>query len=215
MRVSLAQLLGWTACVLTTLFAWPQAIRALRSARDATGGISLGSVALMYQSGLLWTAYGVLVASPYITVANASVTAAAVAIGIACRARLRWPLVVLGGGGPLVVMALAALAGPSLTGIVGDVTAGFMTVPQVIVALRAGPTSTLLAAVSPATYVLLATNAACWIGYGIAIGDPLVVAPNCISLPAAVLILVRRQRLQRSQRLQGAPGSAQRKPPPM
>jgi uncharacterized protein with PQ loop repeat len=186
-----AEIFGWAASLLTTLFAWPQAVRAWRATSSA--GISLASVALMFQSGLLWTAYGILVASPYVAVANASVLAAAFATGMACRARMSPAARVAAMTGPVVVMALAALAGPGTTGVLGVLAAATMTLPQAALALRS-TSSASLQALSPLTYVLLATNAACWIAYGIAIADPLVVAPNCITLPSAVLILLRRAR---------------------
>jgi uncharacterized protein with PQ loop repeat len=66
-----------------------------------------------------------------------------------------------------------------------------MTLPQAWTTLRGGAS---LAAVSPATYALLALNAACWMVHGVAVDDPLVIAPNCVSLPASLLILWRRVR---------------------
>jgi len=188
--LSLAEVFGWAASVLTTLFAWPQAIRALRA--TSTDGISLASVTLMFQSGLLWTAYGVLVASPFIAVANASVVAAALATGVACRSRSSFVAATLMVLVPVLVMLIAAATGSFVTGLLGGLAAAVMTLPQAVVALR-GRTRVSLSAVSPTTYLLLATNAACWIAYGIATADPLVVAPNCVTLPAALLILARRR----------------------
>jgi len=192
-----AEVSGWAAALLTVVFAWPQAIRAWRrsGSDEANEGIALATVALTFQSGLLWTVYGVLVASPFIAVANASVAAAALVTGVACRRRLgRMGLVY--GLGPVLVTTVAGLAGAFVTGLLGDLAAAIMTLPQAVVAVR---NSGDLEAVSPATYGLLAGNAACWIAYGIAIGDPLVVAPNCITLPSALLILARRRLALRRQ----------------
>ena len=37
----------------------------------------------------------------------------------------------------------------------------------------------------------------CWIAYGIAISDPLVVAPNLVTLPSSLLVLSRLRRSKR------------------
>ncbi len=184
----LSDLFGATAAGLTTLFAWPQAIRALR--KRSTEGLSLTSTLLMGTSGLLWSAYGLATSSTYILVANLSVACAALVIATVFRARHpRLPVLLIALAG--AVVALAALAGPATTGLLGVVVAGAMTLPQAILALRA---RTSLAAVSALTYLLLATNAACWIVYGALIADLLVVAPNLVTLPASILILTRLGR---------------------
>ncbi|MFO0746772.1 MAG: PQ-loop domain-containing transporter [Myxococcota bacterium] len=190
-----ADVFGWLAAVLTTLFAWPQAVRALRA--TSTEGVSLASTGLLFASGLLWTLYGVRAPSPYIAVANASVASAALLTAYACRARLRPAMAAAGLAACGAVLTVGALAGQPATGLMGDVVAGSMAVPQAVRALRADAS---LTAVSPMTYGLLALNAACWIAYGAAIGDALVVAPNLVTLPASVLVLVRRTRAARAER---------------
>jgi len=180
---------GTLAAALTLVFAWPQALRAWR--HDGGAGISLTTVALMLQSGLLWTAYGVLVDSAFITIANGSVAAAALVIALACRRRLgRARGIALALGAPAVTTIAIAL-GPPVVGVLGVACAGLMTLPQLALALRRG---TVLTALSPVTFALLATNAACWIVYGVGLGDALVVAPNLVTLPASVVILWRRVR---------------------
>ena len=184
----LSDVFGATAAGLTTLFAWPQAIRALR--KQTTDGLSLTSTLLMGTSGLLWSAYGLATDSNYILVANLSVACAALVIASVFRARHPFlPLLLVAGA--CAVLTLAVLTGPATTGLLGVVVAGAMTLPQAILALRA---RTSLAAVSALTYILLATNAACWIVYGALIADALVVAPNLVTLPASVLILARLGR---------------------
>jgi uncharacterized protein with PQ loop repeat len=182
----MAEVFGWLASVLTVIFAWPQAIRALRA--SSHDGISTFSVILMLTSGGLWTAYGLIEARPFIVAANVSVSLAAALTAMACRRNFGryFPLAVLG---PLLFAAAMSLAPPFYLGLAGVIAAGGMTLPQ---AVRAMASSKGLEAVSPMTYSLLAVNAACWIAYGIGIGDPLVVAPNCLSLPASCLILWRR-----------------------
>jgi uncharacterized protein with PQ loop repeat len=180
---------GWIATVLTTAFAWPQALRAWRMARGpGTDAISLSSTALMLQGGLLWTTYGALAPNGYVAAANASVTLAAAVILVACRARLgaraRFGLAL----GPPIVAGLAALAGTTAVGLLGDVTVASMTLPQLA---RVWRSRAALHAVSPATYTLLAANAAAWIVHGAALGDGLVIAPNCVTLPASLAILWR------------------------
>lgn len=184
-----AEVSGWLASALTIVFAWPQAIRASRAA--STEGVSLASTTLMFQSGLLWTVYGALVSNPFIVSANVSVACAAFVTGFACRARVRATVGVALILGPACVAGVASALGPVPCGLMGVVIAGVMTLPQALLALR-HPAS--LAAVSPVTYVLLAVNAGCWIVHGVASHDALVVAPNCVTLPASVLILVRRAR---------------------
>lgn len=184
----LSDVFGSVAAGLTMLFAWPQAIRALRT--RTSEGLSLTSTLLMGTSGLLWSVYGFATSSMYILVANLSVACAAMVIARVFRARHPLlPFALVAGAG--AVVALAALAGPATTGLVGVVFAGAMTLPQAIVALRA---RTSLAAVSALTYLLLATNAACWIVYGALIADAVVVAPNLVTLPASLLILARLRR---------------------
>jgi uncharacterized protein with PQ loop repeat len=187
--MSLADVSGAVASALTVIFAWPQALRALRA--PSTAGISLGSVLLMLSSGLLWTSYGLLVESAFITVANLSVSFAAALTASACaEGQKRVALLLV----PVALTTVAVALGVSVVGLAGVVAAGAMTLPQ---AMTAPTGRTSLEAVSPATYTLLAVNAGCWIVHGAAIADPLVVAPNCLSLPAACLILWRRARSSR------------------
>jgi uncharacterized protein with PQ loop repeat len=184
-----ADISGAVASVLTMVFAWPQAFLALRTGE--TGGISPGSVALLLTSGLLWSCYGLLTGSAFIAAANLSVSLAAIVTAWASAGRQRRLVVLLG---PAAVTALASLAGASVVGLAGVVAGGLMTVPQAVTTLR-GRTS--LEGVSAASQALLATNAVCWVIHGLAISDPLVVAPNCVVLPAALLILWRRLRATR------------------
>lgn len=184
----LSDVFGSAAAGLTTLFAWPQAVRAMR--RRESEGVSLTSTLLMATSGLVWSAYGLATGSIYILVANLSVAFAALLTTTVFRARHpRLPLLVV--LGVAAVLTLAALTGPATMGIVGVAVAGTMTLPQAVLAVRARGS---LGAVSPLTYILLATNAACWIVYGVAIADTLVVAPNLVTLPSSLLILSRLQR---------------------
>lgn len=185
--------LGVVAAVLTALFAWPQAFRAWRA--TSTEGLSLLGTTITFQSGLLWSSYGVVLPSPYILVANASVAAASLVTLVACRARLGPARLVAVVVAPVVMTTIFTWAGLVPTGLAGDVVAAGIAVPQAIIALR-GRAS--LAAVSPASYVLLAVNAVLWIGYGVAIADPLVVAPNCVTLPASLIVLARRRAQQRT-----------------
>lgn len=200
----MAELSGWLASALTVVFAWPQAIRAWRAA--STEGVSLASATLMFQSGLLWTVYGALVCNPFIVAANVSVACAALVIGLACRKRLPAPVGAALILGPAGIAGLGFALGPVPSGLMGVVVAGVMTLPQAVLALR-HPAS--LAAVSPVTYLLLAVNAACWIVHGVASHDALVVAPNCVTLPASALILARRaRRLTRRPAVNDARGAA-------
>lgn len=182
----LADIAGTAAAALTAVFAWPQAVRALKTGRAV--GLSRASTLLMAGSGALWTAYGLATHSVYIALANASVSLAALATLSVFRAWLRTP-----SGLGWLTLALAAplllaLAGPAATGTAGVVVAGAMTLPQAFLALRRPGA---LGAVSPLSYLLLAVNAACWIVYGLAIADPLVVAPNLVTLPSSLWVLSR------------------------
>jgi uncharacterized protein with PQ loop repeat len=191
----IAEVSGGLASALSAVFAWPQALRALRA--SDTAGVSLATTALTWQSGLVWTGYGLLVASGYIVAANVSVGLAALVTLVACRARIpRAPLLLLLAG-PALLAATLAWLGPGPAGLLGVAVGGAMTLPQAWTALR-GTAS--LAAVSPTTYALLAVNAACWMVHGVAVDDPLVIAPNCVSLPASLLILWRTARERRATR---------------
>jgi uncharacterized protein with PQ loop repeat len=186
----IADLSGWAASGLSAIFAWPQALRALRA--SDTAGVSLATTTLTWQSGLVWTGYGLLVANWYIVAANVSVSVAAMLTLIACRRRLSGSMAALLLAGPLLLAALLGWTGSQPAGLFGVAVGGAMTLPQAWTTLRGRGS---LDAISPATYALLALNAACWMVHGVAVEDPLVIAPNCVSLPSSLLILWRRLRV--------------------
>lgn len=81
-----------------------------------------------------------------------------------------------------IVMA-AALAGGNVLGWVAVVTAAIVNLPQM---LRALSDPTRLAGVSVPTYVLIAAASACWLGYGLLVGNFVISAPHLL-LPTALI----------------------------
>jgi uncharacterized protein with PQ loop repeat len=144
-------------------------------------------------SGLVWSLYGVGVSSIYIVVANLSVLLAGLVTAVALRSRA------LAGAAAVGVVAVVAVRlglGVPWIGYLGVVLGGALAIPQALQSIRRRPPAPEsgpgeASGVSALSYALLAVTAALWLSHGTGIGDPLVVAPNLVTLPAALCVVWR------------------------
>lgn len=192
-NVDLTAAVGWLATLLGVSFAWPQALRAMRS--SDLSGLSPLTQALMVVTSASWVAYGVSIPDPIMVFSNAVAGVAVVVTTVALVRSGHLARELLGG----VVVAWAVVMTSLLFGI-GGVAAGLlgaalgmaMTVPQAA-ALRRGQVPT---GVSPATYALLAGTMSCWLLYGLLRDDLVIMAPNVVAVPIVVTVCVMLQRAQ-------------------
>ena len=177
---------GAVAVGLELVFAWPQAVDAVRS--PDIGGVSPVTAVLMVLTGLSWLGYGIVAGDPVVIVANAVMAVATLVIAGALAARRAMPArVALALVGPWAVVATAAFA---LWGAVGLGTVGAalgigMGVPQAVHAVRSGT----VAGVAISSYVMLAGLQAAWLVYGLLVADTVIVVPNVIALPVSLSVV--------------------------
>jgi uncharacterized protein with PQ loop repeat len=183
--------MGWLGATVFVARQLPQAARLLRTGESA-GVSKLGAVnAVSNTAG--WLAYGLavdeiilwgpcLLALPVELVVVRLIREPMggrerlIAVGWATALALSWPV-----GGRA---ALAALMG---IGILAG------TVPHVVAAVR----SRSLAGVEPRTWRIAIVDGTLWGGYGISIGDPLVIFYFVVLVGSALVILSRHRRWQR------------------
>jgi len=187
MTVSMTSLVGAAAVASSLLFVWPQVLRLART-HDADG-ISIVTTLWAMAGFTLWSAYGVRKGLPAIWIANGQALLGFAAVLALCA---RWnPPVRRVSLLVIVEGALLALLGTRVPvdaiGICAIVVGATSFVPQAVVAWRTADVS----GVSVATYVLLSISATLWAVYGVLRRDPIVVAPNLLIVPTAVLVAVR------------------------
>ncbi|MEZ5136578.1 MAG: SemiSWEET family transporter [Acidimicrobiales bacterium] len=177
---------GAAAVGLELVFAWPQAVDAVRS--PDVSGVSTVTATLMVLVGLSWLAYGVGVADPMVIVANLVMLSATLVIAgaLARRRALAWRATAT----VVAVWALAIAAATVVWGttgpaVVGSIVGIGMGVPQAVHAVRSGS----VAGVAISSYVLLALLQGTWLLYGVLVGDAVIVVPNVIALPVSLGVL--------------------------
>lgn len=187
MNASLTALTGAAAVTSSLLFVWPQVVRLVRT-RD-TQGISVTSALWAMAGFSLWSAYGLRRSLPAIWIANGQALVGFAVILVLCSRwgapiRRLWLLAAI----EATVLVLFAATMPAAVVGVAAITIGATSfVPQAVVAWRADDVT----GVSVATYVLLAVSGSLWMLYGVLRRDPLVVAPNLLIVPTAVLVAAR------------------------
>ena len=184
-------LFGVLAVCSSLCFVWPQVVRLLRR-KDATGVSATGAVWALAGFGL-WTIYGLDRHLGPVTVANAQSVAGFLAAAVLARR--------YGGSAPrLVPVSVAVAAGLAVAVALPAEAVGWLAVavgataylPQARVALRRDGSA--LAGVSIATYVLVAISGTLWATYGLFQHDVIIVTPNLLTVPSAVLIALRAHR---------------------
>jgi uncharacterized protein with PQ loop repeat len=187
------RLLGLWCTTLSVAFVWPQVARVYRQHTVdgiAPNGTLHGAVA----SGL-WMLYGLARGDVAISVANAAVVLAMVLIaaqqirhGTLTRQKAAITAV-----GAVVVGGIGLAISPTAVGWLAIAAGATSVLPQTVHVLRA-PT---LDGVSVPMYALLCLTTLSWAVYGLALGDPLVVATNLLVLPCAGLVMSRTWVYQR------------------
>jgi uncharacterized protein with PQ loop repeat len=142
-----------------------------------------------------WMLYGLARGDVAISVANAAVVAAMALIaaqqirhGTLTRRKAAFTA-----AGVVVVGGIALAISPAAVGWLAIAAGATSVLPQTFHVLRA-PT---LDGVSVPMYALLCLTTLSWAAYGLALGDPLVVATNLLVLPCAALVMSRTWIYQR------------------
>ena len=180
--MTVAAVLGAVGVVLNQVFIWPQVARALRTTQ--------GVAALSVLGGLLarasWSVYGTVLGDRALVLGNVTVTLGFLLLLVLLLrdGRPRRPLL-LGGLVVVVVLAVASAVGGLVLGWTAVATAAVVNLPQM---LRALSDRDRLAGVSVPTYLLIASASACWLSYGVVVGEPLISAPHYVLLPTALVV---------------------------
>lgn len=167
----------------------PQVLRALRT--RVTDGLSTGTLALSLIGCAQWCAYGIgvldlaQIVNNVINLVLLSLLAYALVLAGVMH---RWQAVglLLAAGG--IAAAVAGLASPVAAAAVATTIGLGAKLPQVRIALSGAP----LWGLDPWTVLLGFVSPALWIGYGLVVGDHVVVASSTISGMLSAVIVWRR-----------------------
>jgi uncharacterized protein with PQ loop repeat len=190
---ALETLLVALAVTANTLFAWPQAIRILRSRTVA--GVSPGTWTLSTAMFAVWGSYAAQAKYMPLLAANlACLVAACIIVATGTRAGwpAKWPLLAAGSIAGAVVAALHAPVLLATVMVGGGVV---LRLPQIRKILRSKDT----AGVSQATWLLSAATAALWMVLSIMRNQHLVAVANAAGL-TMTLVLLALLRARRSKR---------------
>ncbi len=161
----------------------PMALRLKRT--GVAEGVSDASLAIFVVSGVWWVAYSIDLHNVPSLISSFA--------GLIVSCTSLYMLAKLGGLHLRVAVATAAMVAltvifhkdTQLMGAIAALSAAAISIPQVYKAAR-HPDA--MHGVSILSWVLIGTNAAVWLAYGLLIGDPLLGAAGIITIPGALYI---------------------------
>jgi uncharacterized protein with PQ loop repeat len=182
-------LFGVVAVSLSVLTQIPQVLRALRT--RVTDGLSTGTLALSLLGCSQWCAYGfgvldlAQITNNLINLVLLSLLGHALVRAGAMR---RWhgPALLVGSIG--LAAAVTGFASPMAAAAVATTIGLCAKVPQVRIALSGAP----LWGLDPWTVLLGCVSASLWIGYGLSVGDAVVVGSSALSGCLSGILVWRR-----------------------
>lgn len=183
-KVTLQNILGIVASILTMLFIWPQVILVYR--RNTVEGLSPTGALQGICGSTLWSVYGLSQGDVAVGGSNFLIV---VAISLLARAMVKHGTLP---ASRLFVTILAITAfsficvsvSPGITGFIAFVVGASSVLPQTFTSAKSDD----LSGVSLPTYVLLFFTAVAWSAYGFIVKDALVVLPNVVVIPCAIFI---------------------------
>lgn len=190
--LSAAPVVGVVGIALNQVFIWPQ----VRRACSTVEGLSALTVLNGLLARAMWTTYGSTLQDSRLVVGNATVAVGFLVL-VVLLARHEHSRARLAAGVVAVAVAVAVLLalGPTVLGVVAAITAGVVSLPQMVRALM---DRERLAGVSVPTYLLICVASITWFTYGVLIRAPLVSAPHVLLLPTSAVVAVLAHRSQRA-----------------
>jgi uncharacterized protein with PQ loop repeat len=183
----LAGALSVTATILTVARGWPQVSRI--ALHRNVSGVSPTTWTLMLVAHVAWTVWAGSIGVVAVVVANVLAAAGCVAVllSISRHSRLSsWRSAWSALGSAVVSGLIYFIGGGVPLSIALTTLTGFMVLPQVMRAFRFDPSG-----ISAVTWWLAVASSVAWSLYYLLIGQPMLIAPNCIIFPSALLILGR------------------------
>jgi PQ loop repeat. len=191
--VTLANLSGSIAALLSVVFIWPQVIRVY--AKQSVEGVTGLSHLIGLSGTLMWFTYAINTQSLPMMVSNANIEIAIVALMVMLvrkRVLPLWLPVTVFIGSVVYCVVLNAVA-PSAVGITGVLIGTPAIVPQVWRAVR----TEYLLGISASSYLLLASMSLGWFTHGVLINDAILTYPNFLLAPSALFIAWKAWSSQR------------------
>jgi uncharacterized protein with PQ loop repeat len=177
------------ATVLGSWMAFPQARRIARTRR--VDGVSATWIGVSLAINGWWLTYGLaagvwaLVPVSFISLVLYATTAW---YYLASAGRRGVPGMALGAFGlGMIPLPFLALGGWELAGVAVGLCYGVQLLPAVVASLR----TSVLSGVSSATWIIAFVEAALWLVYGLAVGDPALTLAGVVGAVMASVILVR------------------------
>jgi uncharacterized protein with PQ loop repeat len=179
--------LAVTATILTIARGWPQVSRI--ALHRNVSGVSPTTWTLMLVAHVAWTVWAGSVGVVAAVIANvlAATGCVAVLLSISRHSNLSpWRSAWSAAGSAVVSGLIYFVGGGVPLSIALTTLTGFMVLPQVIRAFRFDPSG-----ISSVTWWLAVASSVAWSLYYLLIGHPILMAPNCVIFPSALLILAR------------------------
>jgi MtN3 and saliva related transmembrane protein len=195
--VTAADISGFAAAGLGTVFIWPQVIRVY--ARKSVEGVSSAAQLISLAGTMMWLAYGFVVDSVPMVVANTNIEVALIAIAammVRKGAMSLWKPVFVVVASIAYCLVIGRIA-PTFVGLTGVIIGTPSILPQVWRAIR----TERLYGVSASTYLLLVSMGCAWGLHGYLIDDPVVAYPNLILMPSASYVAWRAWQSHRMPNL--------------
>ncbi len=183
-QVTLQNVLGIVASIMSMLFIWPQVILVYRS--NTVEGLSPIGALQGICGSTLWSVYGLSQGDAAVGGSNFLIV---VAIALLARAMVKHGIL-SASRFYATVFAVTAFAficvsvSPGVTGFIAFVVGASSVLPQTFTSAKSDD----LSGVSLPTYVLLFFTAVAWSAYGFIVKDALVVLPNVVVIPCAIFI---------------------------
>ncbi len=195
--MTLQNILGIVASIMSMLFIWPQVILVYRS--NTVEGLSPIGALQGICGSTLWSVYGLSRGDAAVSGSNFLIV---VAIALLARAMVKHgtlPAARLYS----IMFGITAFAfvcvsvSPEVTGFLAFIVGASSVLPQTFTSAKSDD----LSGVSLPTYVLLFFTAIAWFAYGLIAKDALVVLPNVIVIPCAVFIGTKIIRTRKANSL--------------
>lgn len=191
--MTLANLSGSFAILLSAFSIWPQVIRVY--VKQSVEGVSGLAYLITLAGTMIWFTYALNTRSLPLLLANTNIEIATIALIVMLVHKRALPL-----WQPVTVFALTvaycgilSAVAPSAVGITGVIVSTPSILPQVWRAMR----TEYLLGISPSSYALLAATSFAWFIHGTLVDDAIISAPNFVLAPSALFVAWKAWSSQR------------------
>ncbi len=189
--MQLSAVVSTLAVGFTVIFAWPQAIRALRHGVE---GVAPGAIVQSLVSASMWFGYGAARGLVEVMVADLGVITGQVLVTLLLvrAGRLGRTAAIAAAAASLALVLVAQVPALTAAVVAGGGLLGLSSAATQLLEVIREPDR--LEGLSAGSFLLLTLLAASWLGYGMDRSDWAIIAPNIVMIPIAGTITVAAWR---------------------